>query len=176
MEQPRRGYARSTGGLVGALIAVTGLMVALWGLMWFQRSGTDDPARTVEYTAALAAAREQAPFHLVAPDPVPAGLRATSVSWDGVGGRVSWHLGFVTADGDYIGLYQGNGSVDEFVAANTPATRGGPVTTIGGARWRTLTDTGRGETALVRTASGVTTVVTGTADAEELTVFAGSLR
>lgn len=164
------------GGMVGALIAVTGLMVGVWGLTWFQRSDPDEPARTVEYAAVLSAAREQAPFHLVAPVPVPPGLRATSVSWDGVGRRLAWHLGFVTADQAYIGLYQGNGPADEFVSANTPATVADRVATISQVRWRILTDADRGETALVRTSNGVTTVVTGTAALTQLTRFASSLR
>lgn len=172
----RPGYTRSLGGMAGALIAVTGLMVGVWALTWFQRGDLDDPARTVEYSAVLAAARQQAPFHVVAPDPVPPGLRATSVSWEGGGGRVAWHLGFVTTDRAYIGLYQGNGPADDFVAANTPAAGTGQVATITQVRWRILSDADQRETALVRTSAGVTTVVTGTATLAQLTTFAGSLR
>ena len=47
--------------------------------------------------------------------------------------------------------------------------------TIDGQPWRTLTNASRGETALVRTSRGVTTIVTGTADENELTAFVRSL-
>ncbi len=171
VERPRRGYSRSAGGMVGALIAVIGLIAVVGGFSRFLHSPVDDPARTVDYSASLAIAREQAPFHVVFPAPVPPGLRATSVGWDGLGRRVSWHVGFVTPDKDYVGLYQGNGPAATFVAASTPATdRGAPVT-IEGETWQSLTNGAQGETALVRTANGVTTVVTGTVDEAELAAF-----
>jgi len=163
------------GGMVGALIAVMGLIAAVWGLSWFQHRGVADPARTVDYSAALAAASEQAPFHVVAPSPVPTGLRATSVNWDGVGARVSWHLGFITPGQGYIGLYQGNGPASRFVAASTPATRSAPSVTVVGQAWRMLTAPDRGETALVHTLNGVTIVVTGTVDEAQLATFVSRL-
>ncbi len=171
----RRGSQRSLGGLVGALIAVFGLIACVWGLTWFQHRDLEDPARTVDYAPALAAARAQAPFAILAPRPVPAGLRATSVSWDSTGARKSWQLGFVTDGGEFVGLYEGNGPAADVIEASTPARDPGPPVTIAGAQWLTLTNDARGETALVRTTSGVTTVVTGTAGEAVLSSFAGAL-
>ena len=176
LDRPRRGYTRSVGGLVGALIAVFGLILVMGAFAWFLRGPVDDPARTVDYSASLALAREQAPFHVVAPSPVPVGLRATSVSWDGAGRRVSWHVGFITTGKDYIGLYQGNGPVSTFLEDSTPATDSGPPVTVDGDTWQTFTKSDQGETALVRTVDGVTTVVTGTTSEDELAAFAARLR
>jgi hypothetical protein len=162
-------------GIVGALIAVLGLIAFVWGLTWFQHSGTPNPTPTIKYGAALAGARSEAPFHVLAPAPLPAGLRATSVGWDGVGARVSWRLGFLTPQQDFIGLYEGNGSASQFIAASTPATHPAAPVAIDGTRWLVLTDPGRGETALVHTVGAVTVVVTGTADQRELVTFARSL-
>jgi hypothetical protein len=161
--------------MVGALTAVLGLIAVLGALSWLQRGHVDNPARTVDYAGALAAAREQAPFPVVAPSPVPAGLRATSVSWDPIGARKVWHLGFLTAGGDYIGLYEGTGPVDAFVEAASPATRPGQPVTVAGEVWGSLSGPDGDETALVRTFHGVTTVVTGTADETELVAFAAAL-
>lgn len=172
----RRGDQRSIGGIVGALIAVIGLIAAVWALSWFQHRAVPNPARTVDYRPALAVARAQSPFRVLAPEPAPRGMRATSVSWDGGGAQKSWQLGFVTDGGDFVGLYEGNGPAADFIDASTPAGTPGPPVSIGGVAWITLTDAGRGETALVRTNSGVTTVVTGTATQAALVSFARALR
>jgi hypothetical protein len=176
LNRPRRGYTRNVSGLIGALLAVLGLIAVMAGFTWFLRGPVDDPARTVDYSASLELAREQAPFPVVFPDPVPSGLRATSVDWDGVGRRVVFHVGFVTPDKDYIGLYQGNGPVDEFLVASTPASDPGPPVTVDGAAWQTLTNSEQGETALFRTVNGVTTVVTGTVGEDEIATFVRDLR
>lgn len=162
--------------MVGALVAVFGLIVAMWAMTAFLHRDVQNPARTIDYAPALRAARAQSPFPVLAPTPVPAGLRATSVEWDGVGRLRAWRLGFVSGDGSFIGLYEGNGPADAFIESSTPAHTPGSPVTIAGRQWLTLTDAGRGETALVHTAQGVTTVVTGTAGEPALESFARALR
>lgn len=166
---------RGPGGIFGAFVAILGLIAVIGAMTWFLHRDNEDPARTVDYRPALVAARAQAPFPVLAPKPVPAGLRATSVMYDGLGAQKSWRLGFVTEDGEFIGLYEGNGPAEEFIDASTPATTPGPPATIGGEEWLTLRDDGRGETALVRTINRVTTVVTGTVDQPALVAFAAAL-
>lgn len=161
--------------MLGAFVAIFGVIAALGGMTWFLHRDVEDPARTIDFRPALAAARAQAPFPVLAPKPVPQGLRATSVTYEGLGASKSWQLGFVTDDGDFIGLYEGNGPADELIDASTPATTPGPPMTIRGEEWLTLHDDARGETALVRTAGGVTTVVTGTVSQPTLVTFAGAL-
>ncbi|MDX6310413.1 MAG: hypothetical protein QOI06_3459 [Nocardioidaceae bacterium] len=173
--RPSRGYGRSLGGMVGALISVMGLIAFVWALSWFQHRTPANPAVTVRYGPVLATARSQAPFHVVAPEPVPPGLRATSVSWDGVGPTVLWQLGFVTSQQAFVGLYQGNGPAAQLIAANTPATQPSAPVTIGGIQWLTLTNPSRGETALVHTQRGMTVLVTGTAGEAQLVSFVRSL-
>lgn len=163
-------------GMVGAMVAIMGLIAVMWALSQLTHHDPTDPARTVSYSAALAEARQQSPFPVVAPEPVPPGLRATSVSWDGVGARKSWHLGFLTSHQEYVGLYEGTGPAADFVSASTPATHRGADVDIDGSSWQTLTGSGGSETAFVRTTGGVTTVVTGTADVELLKGFVASLR
>jgi hypothetical protein len=165
-------------GLVGSIIAALGLIVAIWGLTWFQHRDPPNPAPTVEYQEQLALARAEAPFGVLAPDPPPAGWRATSVSWDGTAPEYAWHLGFLTGPGSgvdvsYVGLEQSNADPREFVAAATPADEPGPPVTIDGQAWQTLTSVD--ETALVHPGDGVTTIVTGTAPLDELVAFAKSL-
>lgn len=123
--QPRRGYPRTFAGFIGALIATFGVIAFVWGLTWFQRSGQPNPTPTVSYRLALEGARSQAPFHVLAPEPPPAGLRATSVDWSGPGPTAAWQLGFLTPQSQFIGLYQGDGPAADFIDASTPARQEG---------------------------------------------------
>lgn len=176
MAEARSGYQRSVPGLIGALIVVLVLIASVWVLSRFQHRGTTDPAKTVDYTAELAEARESAPFDVLAPSPVPSGWRATSVEWDGADAEASsWHLGFLTSAGEYVGLEQGNAPVAGFVAGSTTASQPVEAVEIAGESWQGLvSDDGR-EHALVRRAPGVTTVVTGTAPLAELVAFTEAL-
>jgi hypothetical protein len=171
----RRGYGRSVGGMIGALLASFGLIAFVWGLTRVQGHDQENPTPTVHYAAALAQARSDATFPVLAPTPEPADLRATSVSWNPLGAHKLWHLGFLTSATQYVGLYEGTGSRSAFLAAHTPATHHGVATQIAGRVWQTLTSSG-GETAFVSTSDGVTTVVTGTAPRAELASFVASLR
>jgi hypothetical protein len=173
--QPRRGYPRTVGGLFGSLLAIFALIAGVWGLTFFERRDNPDPTPSVDFRPALATARAEAPFHVLAPSPLPAGLRATSVNWDGVGPRKTWQLGLLNQQEEFVGLYQGNGPAATFIAAHTPAADPGPPRVIAGEQWLTLTNSDRGETALVRTARGVTVVVTGTASPNQLVTFVRSL-
>jgi uncharacterized protein DUF4245 len=165
---PRRGYPRSAHALIASMVAVLLCIAAVWGLTWFQRRGTADPTPTVDFHAALVEARRESPFHLVAPTPMPRGLRATSVNWDGIGPRYTWQLGMLNRGDQFVGLYQGNGPAAPFIAAHTPASQPGPPVLIDGLQWLRLSAPSRGETALVRTAGGVTVVVTGSAGLAEI--------
>ena len=169
-------YRRSVPGLIGALVVVLVLIASIWALSRLTDRGTSDPATTVDYSASLAEARHAAPFDVLAPSPAPLGWRATSAEWDGVGPEVSWHLGFLTSDGDYVGLEQGNAPATDFVPASTPATQPADTVMVGAQRWQSLVSDDGDEHALVRQGRGVTTVVTGTAPVSDLLAFAASLR
>jgi Protein of unknown function (DUF4245) len=174
-EPARGGYSRSVSGLFGALLAVLVLIVAIWGLTRFQHRNIPDPARTIDYTSDLALAREKAPFGVLAPRPAPPGWRATSAQWNGQGPTVSWHLGFLTPEGEYVGLEQSNAATAGFVRAHTAADQPGSPVSISGQQWQTLSSSGGSEHALLRADGGVTTLVTGTAPLKQLREFAASL-
>jgi len=173
----RSGYQRSAGGLVGAIVAVLLVVVGLWAISSFQRGSPEVSLEEVDYGPLLDQARDQAPFDVLAPVPVPDGWRATSVDWDGVGPEMAWHLGFHTsADEEYVGIEQGNAPADEFVSTHTRADRPAAPVRIGGATWQRLVSQDGDETALVRRSDASTTVVTGTPPLEVLQRFAAALR
>jgi hypothetical protein len=177
VSEPRTGYQRSAPGLVGAILICLALIGVVWALAKFQGAGGEkiDPTPTVDYSAELADARQQAPFEVLAPEPPPKSWRATSVDFEVDGPIRTWQLGFLTPDEDFVGLTQSNASSDDVVEGATRADQPGAPVTVGGEQWQTLTSS-EDETALVFAGDDVTVVVTGTVDEAALVAFAESLR
>lgn len=159
-ERPGR-YQRSFGGMVGALIVLVGAVGAFVVVRSVFQADPADPVPSVAYQQDLAYYRSQARFPLLAPPSTPDGWKATSVRFVPIRPQ-SWHLGFLTDDRRYIGIEQSRRTISEMVAEfvdEKDATRGEDVE-IDGVTWQTFTDSG-GDTALVRRANGVTTLVVG---------------
>lgn len=159
------------------MLATIAIIAVGWLPSWVSSRGDESPASTVDYSSELAQARAEAPYNVLAPSSVPSGWRATSVEWSGDGPEKSWHLGFLTNEGnsaDYVAVEQSNARPDDFIArfpADTPA----PAVSIAGATWTGLTTADGSEHALVLTNGDVTTLVTGTAPESDLEDFAASL-
>lgn len=176
MSERRSGYQTSIGGMIGALLAAFAVIAFVWGLTRFQHRDVDDPVETVEYSQQLEAARDQAPFAVLAPDPVPDGWRVTSVDYTTEGPVVGWHLGLLTGgddDSEYVGLEQSNAQPSTFIEESTRADQPAEPVTIDGVEWKRLTRDD--ETALVLEGDDETTIVTGTAPLDDLTTFVESL-
>lgn len=135
----------------------------------------------VDYRATFAAARSGAPFPLVAPAGLPGTWKATSAYYDPPVnnlGVADWHVGFVTAAGQYAGFEQTDGIVSGVLRdelGDDPADVG-RTSTVAGQVWEQWASAAGDRHALVRTAGGVATVVDGSADWSELEQLAGSLR
>lgn len=172
---------RTVGDMVRSLGLVLGAVAVLL-LITFRPQGQQ--LHVVDYRAQLAQARIGAAFPLVAPAGLPAGWRATSAYFDspaggtaGVPGVTSWHVGFVTPENQYAGFEQTNGLV---VGALQDVLDGptdtGVTSDVRGVSWQRWTDAAGERRALVRTDTGVTVVVDGSADWAVLERLAGSLR
>lgn len=161
-------------------MAVIGLLVG--GIYVFiphddSKSAEKAAVRTVDYRIELKTARRAAPYPVAAPQGLPDGWRATSVSYrasdDGRGG--AWHLGFLDPKGEYAALEQSDAPAREFiqdVTLGATETRGDRE--VAGRPW----DRYQGEKyrALVSEQPDVTTVVTGTASYEGLAELAEALK
>ena len=177
-EEPRapRSQTRKTAGDMVRSLAVVMVLVGI--LVVFNVAEQPDPVvRDIDYTGAVDLARQQAPYDVLAPDPLPDGWRATSARTRPDGDGVTWHLGLVTARESYAGLEQSDtsdrrGFVDRFTSG---ATAAGTVD-LGGRTWRRLEGGEPERRGLVRTDDGVVTVVAGGARWEELEQLAASLR
>ena len=131
--------------------------------------------RTVNVGEALVAARARTSYPLLAPDALPTGWRPTS-AYVNTAPATGFHIGFVTPTDQYAVVEQTNVAPAE--AIRTVLGDGslpGESATIGGQPWE-LRESAQHHHALVRTANGVTVIVTGTAGRPELQALAASLR
>jgi hypothetical protein len=143
----------------------------------FYLAGRPDPVvREVQYTDALALARQTASYDVLAPDPLPDGWRATSARADTEGDVTTWHLGLVTAAGSYAAVEQSDGDRRDFVERFAEGARPNGTANVDGTTWRRLNGGQPEERALLRTTDGVTTLVAGGARWAELERLAASLR
>ena len=135
--------------------------------------------RVVEYQQTLAAAREAANFHVLAPEGLSDAWRATNVSFDqDDDDEAHWHLGFVGPDEVYVSVDQSDGDSDDMLEEVLTATVEDGSSTASGETWQRLVevDMPNPDRALVRNADGVTTVVLGTGSYAQLEDFAEKLR
>ena len=162
--------------MLRSLAVVLVYIAAIWLLSLFTRSPTPNPVPTVDYTAQLEAARQTAPYDVLAPTPLPRGWRATNVSASGDSTGFTWHLGFLTGQTEYVELEQSNVDRAAFVAAQTEGSSADGTTLVEGQRWQRRLDSGAGKRSLVHVDNDVATVVTGTFGYSKLAEFASSLR
>jgi hypothetical protein len=168
-------YQRSFGGMAGAMVVLLVLVLVYVGVQaLFSRP--EAGVRTVDYARVVPDARKAADFDLVAPRRLPAGWRATTVSFTTAPGS-HWHLGVLTDKGRYVGLEQADRPVRSMVSdyVDEAAGRGSP-TEVAGRPWATYTDAG-GDLALVRRVGRTTTLVVGhDVPRSDLVSYTASLR
>jgi hypothetical protein len=156
------------------------LGVVVFGIYLFVPHGSKkDPvkAQTVSYRVELEQARRDAPYKVLGPQGLGSAWRATSVQYDGADRHnVTWHLGFVDPENQYVAVEQSNGDAAGFVDQVTMGAHkdAGSTATVNGQTWQRWS--GGRYAALVRQDGGVTTVVLGTAPQGQLEQLAASLR
>jgi hypothetical protein len=136
-----------------------------------------DPVKPIGYSVELGQARRDAPFEVAGPEGLGAQWRATSVSYSATDPhKVSWHLGFVDPEQQYVAVEQSNAAPGAFIAEVTLGAHrdGSRTVSAGGHVWERWT--GKRYTALVRKEQGVTTIVLGTGPDGQLTQMAAALR
>ncbi len=168
-------------GTVGDLtrsIVLLLIPVLLVAVFWASRRDEPQRVRVVEYQQTLAAARDAAAFHVLAPEGLPDAWRATNVSFDQDDDEASWHLGFLGPDDVYVSVDQSDGDADDLLEEVLSATVVDGSSSVSNGIWQRLVevDTRNPDRALVHTADGVTTVVLGTGSYAQLEDFAEKLR
>jgi hypothetical protein len=170
-----RGRGKQTAGdMVRSLLVVLVLVFVVVALS--ARDNAGEETRPLDYSGALAQARDTASYDVLAPIGLPDSWVPTSARTGRDGDAVTWHLGLVTPAGDYAGVEQSNGDPESMVADLADGGDDAGMVTISGLRWRKV-DRGRPEKhALVLDGEAVTTVVAGGASWTELRTLARSLQ
>lgn len=134
-----------------------------------------DPVRPIDYRVEALSAGRAAPYELLVPDGLSEEWRATSVRYrhESEYGAY-WRLGYMDPDNEYVGLGQADRAPGAFIADFTHGAKDtGETVTVDGEDWARYS--GPKYNALVRQTPAVTVIVAGTAPADHLQHFAGSL-
>lgn len=159
-------------------LVVLGVVVAVI-YVFVPHDSKATPVKTlkVDYAASLEQARRYSPYPVAAPEGLGAAWTATSDTFDASDPqKTTWHLGFVNADQEYVGIEQSNAPAADFIDEVTLGAHrdGARTVSAGGVAWEHWT--GERYKALVRKQPGVTTVVLGTGTDAQLTQVAAALR
>lgn len=164
--------------LLVILLPILVIMVAL------TRNPDQPDVPTVDWRPTAARAAEEAPYPVLAPTELPAGWRATRVTWTPEGqaeptGEVSvrnrWRLGVLTDQETYIELVQGDKRVDEMVESVTREGIEDGSSSLDGRSWTRMISPDDRTRSLVSTTRQVTTVVSGDTSYQQLESYAGLL-
>jgi hypothetical protein len=169
----RRGF-ETTGDMVRSLLVVLALVFVVVALN--ARPHPDSEVRRFDYSGVLTQARDRAPYDVLAPIGLPDTWVPTSARTARTDEEVTWHVGFVTPDGDYAALEQSDGDPERFVDRFSDDGADAGRVEIGRATWRRVEGGDPEPRALVLEGGAVTTVVAGNADWAELRVLAASLQ
>ena len=158
---------------MGAVIAAVGVIMLL---AWRPQ---EEVKQQIDYETAVASAVIAQVWPISIPETLPAGYQATSARLEpesyGEPGDIRWILGFQTESGEYVSLWQSDGPPGRVVA---PATNSAPCEStemINGAIWQKC-EIGKPLTrAFVKRDGDLTSIVSGTAQWEELLRFAETL-
>lgn len=169
---PPRGRGRTPLDMVRSMVVILALVfVVVWLLP--RPNGIEQPP--VDVRSAATAAASTLPFEPVVPAALPQGWKPTSAysrrSTDDV---ITWHIGYLTPEGKYAGVEMAADATPKWVQAQTAAPRPTDAgsRTVGGVEWEELYRQDRNRSTLKREADGITTLVTGGAGFDELSVLA----
>jgi hypothetical protein len=172
-----RANRMSAANMIRSLLPLVVICLLAVGWIAFRQSGTD-PVRPIDPSSTVQLAASRAGYAVEAPSGLPDGYRPTSARTDageaGEGAPVTLEVGYVTPSVEYAGfLTTDDPRADPLRAVLDGAQEEGTVD-VAGRTWTRLTSQ-RGETVLSREEAGVTTVVTGSADDDELETVAASI-
>lgn len=167
LRQTVRDMLLSMAVVLGAVL----LLVAPWN--W----RTPDPVKEVDPAPVIAGAVDAYDWPVLAPVDLPSGWRATSARIETAGdGQPVVVLGWVSPATQYVGLQQSPTAMTDFVPSVTLKGVQGDDVTIGRDTWTRYVNAEDTRRSLVRTADGVTYIVTGTGPWAEIEGFTATLR
>jgi len=173
---------QTMGDLIRSLVVI--IVPLLIITAFFTHNLGDAPVKVVDWRPAVALARSQAPYAVLAPVNLPPGWRSVQATWVRTGepylngepsARNLWKLGFLTSDDVFIGLTQGDLRPDELISDETRKGTVDGQSVVGDQTWeRRISPDGRTRS-LVEKTTKVTTIVSGDQPYEALETYAGIL-
>jgi len=158
---------------MSAVIATVGVIMLL---AWRPQ---EEVKQSVDYESAVASAVIAQTWPISIPSALPAGYQTTSARIEpesyGDPGDIRWILGFQTDANEYVSLWQSDGPVKSVVSAATNSAPCDSTETINAVNWQKCEIDTPLTRAFVKTEGDVTSIVSGTAQWDELLRFAESL-
>ena len=158
---------------MSAVIATVGVIMLL---AWRPQ---EEVKQSVDYESAVASAVIAQTWPISIPKTLPAGYQTTSARIEpesyGETGDIRWILGFQTQSNEYVSLWQSDGPVRSVVSAATNSAPCESTETINEVTWQKCEIDKPLTRAFVKTEGDVTSIVSGTAQWDELLRFAESL-
>jgi hypothetical protein len=171
-----RANRMSAGNMLRSLAPLVAICLAVVGWLAFLRQDADDPVRPIDPAPSIGRAAEFAGYPMEAPAGLPEGFRSTDTDvTGGPGDPVTLRVDYVTPSDDYAAFVTSDDPEAPEVTDVLAGARVEGAVEIDGREW-TRSITARDETALSREADGVTVLVSGSADDEELRVLAATVR
>lgn len=162
-------------GMVISMVLILAVVLA-WMALVPRVSGISQPA--VDVSAVASQVRQETSWGISQPR-LPAGWKATSVRFAPAGdGLRTWHVGYLSPDGNYVSIDQTKGATDDWVSAQTSHGKAQGTMSAAGRTWRKLSSGATIQRSLVSRGSGsgdLTTVLSGTASYTQLAQFAQTL-
>lgn len=171
---------QTVNNLVYSLIATVALVVVI--VLVVPRGNPTSSAPAVDYASVAQQAQGSEPDRLLVPE-LPSDWTSNSAELrtktaDGVD---AWYIGLLTPKGQYIGVIQGFGANDSWVADQVDRTRISGTRELSGVKWDVYdnrssgSSTGNVDYALATSAGKSSVVVFGTASDDEFTTVASAL-
>lgn len=178
LDRPGRRSTYGSGSvpnMVRSLVVVLGLVAVLVAIVPRVNNVTQPAVDAVSVAAATA---RQTGLPLEVPAGLPGGWKATSARYAAsTDGLLTWQAGYTTPQGGFVAVKQVRAASPAWLQAATDKGTPQGMTTAAGRTWQRLYAESRNQTSLVeQPASGLTTVVTGTAGMPEILTFVEALR
>jgi len=172
-----RANRMSAANMIRSLLPLVVICLLAVGWIAFRQSGAD-PVRPIDPTSTVQLAAARASYAVQVPTGLPDGYRPISARTDAgdavEGAPVTLEIGYVTPSTQYAGyVVSDDPGADALTAVLDGAEADGSVQ-LAGEEWTRATST-RGETVLSREDDGVTLLVTGSADDDELETVAAAV-
>jgi hypothetical protein len=130
------------------------------------------PERSLDVSAAADVARSELGFVPADPSLPPGWTARTADVQRGTDNLPTWHLTYTSPSGHYVGVQQTAKATAAWEARQVTDGKDQGTHSVGGKTWVIRSRTDRGITSWVLREPPLTTVVTGTADEPELSLFA----